>query len=117
MRFGVFTAYDKSGNKIEIEIAANLDRTPPPVPNNLKAYIYNKERLKLMLTSAKNTNHIVISKYVENIQENKTYINDLSGSLFEIVKSIKNEKEVSEFLKILNSGKYSSGINLIRILF
>ena len=44
MRFGVFTAYDKSGNKIEIEIAANLDRTPPPVPNNLKAYLYNKER-------------------------------------------------------------------------
>ena len=77
----------------------------------------NKERLKLMLTSAKNTNHIVISKYVENIQENKTYINDLSGSLFEIVKSIKNEKEVSEFLKILNRGKYSSGINLIRDMY
>ena len=44
MRYGVFTAYDKSGNKIEIEIAANLDRTPPPVPNSLVAYVFNKER-------------------------------------------------------------------------
>ena len=44
MRYGVFTAYDKSGNKIEIKIAANLDRTPPPVPSNLIAYVYNKER-------------------------------------------------------------------------
>ena len=44
MRYGVFTAYDKSGNKIEIEIEANLDRTPPPVPNSLVAYVFNKER-------------------------------------------------------------------------
>ena len=44
MRYGVFTAYDKAGNKIEVKIAANLDRTPPPVPNNLIAYLYNKER-------------------------------------------------------------------------
>ena len=43
-RYGVFTAYDKAGNKIEIKIAANLDRTAPPVPNNLNAYIYNKVR-------------------------------------------------------------------------
>ena len=44
MRYGVFTAYDKAGNKIEINIAANLDRTPPPVPNSLVAYVYNKVR-------------------------------------------------------------------------
>ena len=44
MRYGVFTAYDKAGNKIEIKIAANLDRTPPPVPNSLEAYVYNKVR-------------------------------------------------------------------------
>ena len=44
MRYGVFTAYDKSGNSVEIEIAANLDRTAPPVPENLNAYVYNKER-------------------------------------------------------------------------
>ena len=44
MRYGVFTAYDKAGNKIEIEIAANLDRTAPPVPNSLVAYVYNKVR-------------------------------------------------------------------------
>ena len=44
MRYGVFTAYDKAGNEIQIKIAANLDRTPPPVPSNLIAYLYNKER-------------------------------------------------------------------------
>ena len=44
MRYGVFTAYDKAGNKIEIKIAANLDRTAPPVPKTLKAYVYNKVR-------------------------------------------------------------------------
>ena len=44
MRYGVFTAYDKAGNKIEIKIAANLDRTPPPIPSKLKAYLYNKVR-------------------------------------------------------------------------
>ena len=44
MRYGVFTAYDKAGNKITIEIAAHLDRTAPPVPNNLEAYVYNKVR-------------------------------------------------------------------------
>ena len=44
MRYGVFTAYDKAGNKIEIKIAANLDRTAPPVPNSLVAYVYNKVR-------------------------------------------------------------------------
>ena len=43
-RYGVFKAYDKSGNSIEIEIAANLDRTAPPIPENLSANIYNKER-------------------------------------------------------------------------
>ena len=47
MRYGVFTAYDKAGNKIEINIAANLDRTPPPVPNNLIAYVYNKVRTEI----------------------------------------------------------------------
>ena len=44
MRYGVFTAYDKAGNKIEIKIAANLDRTPPPIPSNLEAFQYNKVR-------------------------------------------------------------------------
>ena len=44
MRYGVFTAYDKAGNKIEIKIAAHLDRTAPPVPNDLIAYVYNKVR-------------------------------------------------------------------------
>ena len=44
MRYGVFTAYDKAGNKIEVNIAANLDRTPPPIPNDLKAYKFNKDR-------------------------------------------------------------------------
>ncbi|MBQ8534625.1 MAG: type II secretion system protein [Bacilli bacterium] len=44
MRYGVFTVYDKSGNSSEIIIKANLDRTAPPVPNNLVAYVYNKVR-------------------------------------------------------------------------
>ena len=44
MRYGVLTVYDKSGNKVEIKIAAHLDRTAPPVPNSLKAYVYNKAR-------------------------------------------------------------------------
>ena len=44
MRYGVFTAYDKAGNSIQIEIAAHLDRTAPPVPNDLNAYVYNKTR-------------------------------------------------------------------------
>ena len=44
MRYGVFTAYDKAGNKIEIKIAAHIDRTAPPVPNDLIAYVYNKVR-------------------------------------------------------------------------
>ena len=44
MRYGVFTAYDKAGNKIEIKIAANLDRTPPPVPSDMQAFQYNKVR-------------------------------------------------------------------------
>ena len=44
MRYGVFTAYDKAGNKVQVKISANLDRTAPPVPNNLVAYIYNKVR-------------------------------------------------------------------------
>ena len=44
MRYGVFTVYDKSGNSTKVKIAANLDRTPPPVPNSLVAYVYNKVR-------------------------------------------------------------------------
>ena len=44
MRYGVFTVYDKAGNSVQITIAANLDRTPPPVPNDLKAYLYDKPR-------------------------------------------------------------------------
>ena len=44
MRYGVFTGYDKAGNKIEISIAAHLDRTAPPVPNSLDAYVFNKVR-------------------------------------------------------------------------
>ena len=44
MRYGVFTAYDKAGNKIEIKIAAHLDRTAPPVPSKLNAYVFNKAR-------------------------------------------------------------------------
>ena len=44
MRYGIFTAYDKAGNKIEIKIAANLDRTPPPIPSDILAYQYNKVR-------------------------------------------------------------------------
>ena len=44
MRYGVFTAYDKAGNEIKIKIAAHLDRTAPPVPNSLNAYVYNKVR-------------------------------------------------------------------------
>ena len=44
MRYGVFTGYDKAGNKIEISIAAHLDRTAPPVPNSLEAYVFNKVR-------------------------------------------------------------------------
>ena len=44
MRYGVFTVYDKAGNSTKIEIAANLDRTPPPVPTNMDAYQYNKVR-------------------------------------------------------------------------
>ena len=44
MRYGVFTAYDKAGNKIVINIAAHLDRTAPPVPNSLNAYVFNKVR-------------------------------------------------------------------------
>ena len=44
MRYGVFTVYDKAGNSTKIEIAANLDRTPPPVPSNIDAYQYNKVR-------------------------------------------------------------------------
>ena len=44
MRYGVFTAYDKAGNEIKIKIAANLDRTPPPVPNTLTAHVFNKVR-------------------------------------------------------------------------
>ena len=37
MRYGVLTIYDKAGNKVEIKIAANIDRTAPPVPNSLNA--------------------------------------------------------------------------------
>ena len=44
MRYGVFTGYDKAGNKIVINIAAHLDRTAPPVPNSLNAYVFNKVR-------------------------------------------------------------------------
>ena len=44
MRYGVFTAYDKAGNSIKIKIAAHLDRTAPPVPSNVVAYLYNKVR-------------------------------------------------------------------------
>ena len=44
MRYGVFTVYDKSGNSVKVKIAANLDRTAPPVPNSLVAYVYNKVR-------------------------------------------------------------------------
>ena len=44
MRYGVFKAYDKAGNSIEITIAANLDRTAPPVPENIVAYVYNNVR-------------------------------------------------------------------------
>ena len=43
-RYGVFKAYDKAGNSIEITIAANLDRTAPPVPEHTNANVYNKER-------------------------------------------------------------------------
>ena len=41
MRYGVFTAYDKAGNKIEIKIAAHLDRTASPVPSSLVANVSN----------------------------------------------------------------------------
>ena len=44
MRYGVLTVYDKAGNKVEIKIAAHLDRTAPPIPNDLIAYVYNKVR-------------------------------------------------------------------------
>ena len=44
MRYGVFTVYDKAGNKVQVTISANLDRTPPPVPNDLIAYLYDKPR-------------------------------------------------------------------------
>ena len=44
MRYGVFTVYDKAGNSTKITIAANLDRTPPPVPSNILANQYNKVR-------------------------------------------------------------------------
>ena len=44
MRYGVLTIYDKAGNSIKINIAANLDRTAPPVPNSLDAYVFNKVR-------------------------------------------------------------------------
>ena len=44
MRYGVLTIYDKAGNKVEIKIAANIDRTAPPVPNSLNAYVFNKVR-------------------------------------------------------------------------
>ena len=44
MRYGVFTVYDKAGNSTKITIAANLDRTPPPVPSDILAYQYNKDR-------------------------------------------------------------------------
>ena len=43
-RYGVLTVYDKAGNKIEINIEANIDRTAPPVPSKLKAYVFNKVR-------------------------------------------------------------------------
>ena len=44
MRYGVFTVYDKSGNSTKVKIAANLDRTAPPKPDSLVAYVYNKVR-------------------------------------------------------------------------
>ena len=44
MRYGVFTAYDKAGNSVKIKIAAHLDRTAPPIPEKLNAYVYNKVR-------------------------------------------------------------------------
>ncbi|MBQ8535228.1 MAG: type II secretion system protein [Bacilli bacterium] len=44
MRYGVLTVYDKAGNKVEVKIAAHLDRTAPPVPENLVANVYNKVR-------------------------------------------------------------------------
>ena len=37
-------AYDKAGNSVKIKIAAHVDRTAPPVPSNLVAYVYNKVR-------------------------------------------------------------------------
>ena len=43
-RYGEFTAYDKAGNSVKIIIAANIDRTAPPIPENIKAFVYNKVR-------------------------------------------------------------------------
>ena len=66
MRYGVFTAYDKAGNKVEIKIAANLDRTPPPIPSNLEAFQYNKVRDEG--TSASSTSYKFgtwINRYVQ----------------------------------------------------
>lgn len=42
MKYGEFTAYDKAGNSVKIKIAANIDRTAPPIPENLNAYVYDK---------------------------------------------------------------------------
>ena len=82
MRYGVFTAYDKAGNKIEIKIAANLDRTAPSVPKNLNAYVYNKARTEG--ASVSNTSYSFGSwtnKYV-NVKTASNYNRDnLSNSV------------------------------------